>query len=299
MNTDVSRVHFNEDVYWGTENKFKVLDEYDLERSFEYADALQFAFNDLHPNLDKYHAMYPSNPILHNNSKLYIEKIEGNKIKAKDDKERGFTFILERSRGKAKVYPAVSVGSIKALYRSIRENYDYWLRHEEANGAYWREMEIQRKYKEVVPRDKIKSKKNEDLIKSKKNGWVNRNFSLTGLYRRVSNYGLDYLKPIVIAALAIALPVGWEVYGVYNAALTQQPAQEQTANKTVTQPAAQEESQNRTKRLPDVAAERLAATLGIKPDELMGYFARAIAFSILGVLAIAALKNKFERKSRK
>jgi hypothetical protein len=48
-----------------------------------------------------------------------------------------------------------------------------------------------------------------------------------------------------------------------------------------------------------VVSKTVANILGIKESELLGYLIRAGVFSLLGVLDISALKNKFGKKSRK
>jgi uncharacterized protein YjbI with pentapeptide repeats len=71
-----------------------------------------------------------------------------------------------------------NLGSIKAVYRSLRENYEYRMRYDEAGQFFIREMELKRKYREdVSPKD------DGSEIKIKQNNWFRRNlFSLTGWY---------------------------------------------------------------------------------------------------------------------
>jgi hypothetical protein len=91
----------------------------------------------------------------------------------------------------------VSLGSIKAVYRALRENYEYRMRYDEAGQSFVREMELKRKYREVP------SKEEKDALKIKKNNWVRRNiFSLTGWYYNLSRYGEDLLRP-TLAGIAI------------------------------------------------------------------------------------------------
>ena len=44
----------------------------------------------------------------------------------------------------------LNLGSIKAVYRNLKENYEYRMRYDEAGQFFIREMELKRKYREVV-----------------------------------------------------------------------------------------------------------------------------------------------------
>jgi hypothetical protein len=69
-----------------------------------------------------------------------------------------------------------NLGSIKAVYRELRENYEYRMRYDEAGQFFIREMELKRKYREVVS-----SNEEENSLEIKQNNWIIRNlFSLTG-----------------------------------------------------------------------------------------------------------------------
>jgi hypothetical protein len=46
-----------------------------------------------------------------------------------------------------------NLGSIKAVYRSLRENYEYRMRYDEAGQFFIREMELKRKYREVPSKE--------------------------------------------------------------------------------------------------------------------------------------------------
>jgi hypothetical protein len=87
-----------------------------------------------------------------------------------------------------------NLGSIKAVYRSIRENYEYRMRYDEAGQFFIREMELKRKYREVVS-----SKEEDSSFEIKQNIWFRRNlFSLTGLYYNLFVYGEDLKRPALI-----------------------------------------------------------------------------------------------------
>ena len=83
------------------------------------------------------------------------------------------------------------LGNIKALYRNLRENYEYRLRYDEAGRKFFiREMELKRKYRETD-------------TGAKKNDWFARNFSLTGIYR-LASYGEKFRMPIILSIMVLS-----------------------------------------------------------------------------------------------
>jgi uncharacterized protein YjbI with pentapeptide repeats len=264
MNTDISRIHFKENVSWGQNgNAFKVLDESSLENSIEYTESLRYIFGEGGVDIRKYEKVDVSyNNIIYH---IVIDRVENRlKVQVNNDTKL-FVFSIEKFSNRPRIYSTLSIGGIKAMYRSLRENYEYWFRYEEADEVYLREMEIQRKYHEVTSNHETRSEKC---------GFIRRNFSLTGLYRMVATYGLDYKKPVIISAFIIAIPI---LYSIYELSL---------------------ESKLTNKDIFETLVERLSSILGIKPEELTGYLIRLIAFSVLGVLILSAIKNRFGRKSR-
>jgi len=87
--------------------------------------------------------------------------------------------------------PTVSLNSVMAVYRNLRENYEFRLRYDEAGEFFKKEMELKRKYRE------------EDRVYQ--NGWFRRHFSLTGLYKHFSDYGESIKKPAIIGAIIVSL----------------------------------------------------------------------------------------------
>jgi uncharacterized protein YeeX (DUF496 family) len=65
-----------------------------------------------------------------------------------------------------------NLGSIKAVYRSIRENYEYRMRYDEPGQFFIREMELKRMYREVP------SKEEENSLEIRANNWFRRSYSL-------------------------------------------------------------------------------------------------------------------------
>jgi hypothetical protein len=89
-----------------------------------------------------------------------------------------------------------NLGSIIGIYRDLKENYEKRHRYEYAAKFHIREMELQRKYREVVS----KEEQEENNPEIKQNNWFRRNlFSLTGWYYNLSRYGEDYTRPLLIA----------------------------------------------------------------------------------------------------
>jgi uncharacterized protein YjbI with pentapeptide repeats len=93
-----------------------------------------------------------------------------------------------------------NLGSIKAVYRNLRENYEYRMRYDEADQFFIREMELKRKYREVPSREEENSS-----LEIKQNNWFRRNlFSLTGWYYHLSRYGESIWRP-TLAGLVIVI----------------------------------------------------------------------------------------------
>jgi uncharacterized protein YjbI with pentapeptide repeats len=116
--------------------------------------------------------------------KTVDERLLEEKIKEKDDYTTKY----------------LNLGSIKAVYRSLRENYEYRMRYDEAGQFFIREMELKRKYREVVsPKD------GSFKVKVKQNNWFRRNLlSLTGWYYHLSRYEESLWRP-TLAGLAIII----------------------------------------------------------------------------------------------
>src|SRR5919112_5517195 len=94
-----------------------------------------------------------------------------------------------------------NLGSIKAVYRNLRENYEYRMRYDEAGQFFIREMELKRKYREVVS-----TKEENSSLEIKQNNWFRRNlFSLTGWYYHLSRYGESIWRPTVAGIVIVFL----------------------------------------------------------------------------------------------
>jgi hypothetical protein len=84
----------------------------------------------------------------------------------------------------------ITLDSIKAVYRNLRENYEYRLRYDEAGKFFIREMELKRKYKESRQGSIIKT------------GFGRRHFSITGFYH-LASYGEKIRMPAGLMAITI------------------------------------------------------------------------------------------------
>jgi hypothetical protein len=115
----------------------------------------------------------------------------------------------------------ITLGSITAIYRNIRENYEFRLRYDEAGKFFIREMELKRKYREAPSVSAVfKLKLTKSLKKLKlvninapepkieselrQNWWPRRNLSLTFILS-FSTYGESIVKPILIGIIIVAL----------------------------------------------------------------------------------------------
>jgi hypothetical protein len=108
--------------------------------------------------------------------------------------ERRFEECIDKQETKTKTNlekQKLSLGSILASYRNLRENYEYRLRYDDAGQFFVREMELKRKY-----REKFSTSENRHL--PKENNWFRRNFSFVGFYRNICNYGESSTRPLIL-----------------------------------------------------------------------------------------------------
>jgi hypothetical protein len=112
----------------------------------------------------------------------------------------GFTIIeeewLERQRDETKL-KQVTLDDVLSVYRNLRENYEFRIRHDDPDMFFIKEMELNRKYRTVY------SEASYDL-QTKKNDWFRRNiFSFIGWYHLLSNYGASLFRPIITSIIII------------------------------------------------------------------------------------------------
>ena len=124
------------------------------------------------------------------------KKVKEDRFKVVDER-----LLEERVKGSDGNTKDVNLGSIKAVYRSLRENYEYRMRYDEAGQFFIREMELKRKYREVPS-----SKGEENSLEIKQNNWFRRNlFSLTGWYYHLSRYGESIWRPTLAGLVIVFL----------------------------------------------------------------------------------------------
>ena len=173
----------------------------------------------------------------------------------------------------------IGIGDILAVYRNLRENYEYRLRYDVAGDFFIREMEMKRKYKEIT-------------IGISQNNRIIRNFSLTGLYYHLSRYGQSFSRPALFG-------VGIVLFSTFLWLTQPDPAASDFSIINATLPVTIDSTNLGT------AFER--SLTNYLPDLSLGTEAGAglldIAFKIIGGavtfgLIIIALRRKFERKFR-
>jgi hypothetical protein len=181
-----------------------------------------------------------------------------------------------------------------AAYRNLRENYEYRLRYDEAGKFFIREMELKRKYREILSPDS-----NNATVKQ--NGWLRRNLSLTGLYYHLSRYGENLLRPTLVG---MAIVFGSTLFWLIQNNPTAEPSLSvivSSKTKTITNFINVSQIWNNTHSLK--AFERSLADflpilspgsdikMGIV-DFIIKIVCGALTFDLLAI----ALRRKFERK---
>jgi hypothetical protein len=97
--------------------------------------------------------------------KIEYDELWGGK-KVKEDK---FKIVDERLPEKkieendGHTTKAFNLGSIKAVYRNLRENYEYRMRYDEAGQFFIREMELKRKYREGPSKEDTEEEKDNNV----------------------------------------------------------------------------------------------------------------------------------------
>jgi hypothetical protein len=174
MNTDLTEVRFSDKARWGEkkveydkfwggqkvkEDRFKIVDGRLLEEEIKRTKKKNVK------------------PAIENERSMQEDESHDRKM---------YSYPLPKKDGNTT--DDINLGSIKAVYRNLRENYEYRMRYDEAGQFFIREMELKRKYREVVSK--------EEHNEIKQNNWFRRNlFSLTGWYYHLSRYGESIWRP--------------------------------------------------------------------------------------------------------
>jgi uncharacterized protein YjbI with pentapeptide repeats len=91
----------------------------------------------------------------------------------------------------------ISLEGVLSVYRNLRENYEFRLRYDDAGKFFIREMELKRRYREI-----LSNEGNSVVVKSNP---IRKNLSLTGVYYHLSRYGEDLLRPALIGLVVVFL----------------------------------------------------------------------------------------------
>jgi uncharacterized protein YjbI with pentapeptide repeats len=160
-NTDITRVRFSDKASWGKgkkdKDRFKVIEEEILENSSAYSESLKYLFNledILKEDENREIHFYDNKNLLQ--IKLCKENKDNIAIVRNNNDNKEFTFVIKRDKNKIEVYPSkleFSLGSVMAVYRNLRENYEFRLRYDEAGQFFIREMELKRNYRQVRPKN--------------------------------------------------------------------------------------------------------------------------------------------------
>lgn len=112
-------------------------------------------------------------------------------FKIRDERE------IENQIKKSRLARNFHLRSIFAVYRNLRENYEYRMRYDEVGDFFIREMEMKRKYKQ------IDSKQKDEKPVIVHNKWIVRHFSLTGLYYHLARYGESFSRPALFGIVIV------------------------------------------------------------------------------------------------
>jgi hypothetical protein len=199
-------------------------------------------------------------------------KMRGKIIKLETDKVRGYVIRCHENDNKCTIVVAHdyikegTLESVKAIYRNLRENCEYWLRYDEASQFFIREMELKRKYRE------------HNGFWIKETDSLKKNLSLTGLYYYLSNYGESLKNPTIMAMIIV---FGSTMYWLM------QPDSLSKLSLSIGGLAPLGEAFERS----------ILAFFQLKSDAWQDYLVRILGGLSLGLMAIT-LRRKFERKLR-
>jgi hypothetical protein len=182
---------------------------------------------------------------------------------------RNYELTVRRKNSKMIIHPfeAVRLGSVKAIYRNLRENYEYRMRYDEAGKFFIREMELRRKYREVYTKSGIEVKAS---------GSFRRNVCLTKIYSILAKYGESLLRPFIFGAAVLTLSTAYWI---------------SQSNSPITLVL--------LKGLGNSFERSITVFLQLKNDQLLwqDYVVKFLGVIGLGVFLIG-LRRKFERKFR-
>jgi uncharacterized protein YjbI with pentapeptide repeats len=203
IGSDIMRVRFGERVVWREDesNKFIIRDEIDLIEcinpifTWEKVPSdpkheknlrcflkkrlrLNWVTQDSRIEKSNHVAITITSSKTNDDSKIAIVLREKTALISLDNNNN--KFAVKRKNNEINIYSYVGfrLNAVLAIYRNLRENYEYRLRYEEAAEFFVREMELKRKYKEKYTGDIYEVQGKHPLSKA---------FSLLGIYQWLSN----------------------------------------------------------------------------------------------------------------
>jgi hypothetical protein len=123
--------------------------------------------------------------------------IWGDKFKIREEREIGNQLKTKNSA------TDIQRGDVLAVYRNLRENYEFRMRYDEAGEFFIREMEISRLYRQDTKNGQTQIRRND---------WVTRNLSFIGLYHFFSKYGQSVFRPFILGiGIVILSTLLWSI----------------------------------------------------------------------------------------
>lgn len=204
LDTDITRVRFGDDVFWGKTDQFEIYDERSLKK---------------------------------NHNLLHLD-------------------------------------GVLAIYRNLRENYEYQLRYDGAGEFFIKEMELKRKFRDIT---------NNKFFKIEEKQWIEQNFSFGGVYYHLARYGESYHRPLGLASLLVVTSF---LYFWFSTVI---PILEETKDFDILQ-SSLEPSLIRT-------ISTLSSFFNFQGQSVSDYLFRLCWVPIIGTLFIS-LRRKLERRFR-
>ena len=206
----------------------------------------------------------------------------GDKFKIREERE------IENQLKTRNVARDIQLGDVLAVYRNLRENYEFRMRYDEAGEFFIREMEVKRHYRQEPKNGQSQIRRNNRVI---------RNLSLIGLYYHLSKYGQSFSRPTIFG-------IGIILFSTLLWLTQPNPAADfSIRDMTIPQIITIPEMDNKTNI--EIALERgltnFLPSLSFGTELNVGLL--DVAFKIVGGavtfgLIIIALRRKFERKFR-
>ena len=156
--------------------------------------------------------------------------------------------------------------SVLAVYRNLRENFEFHLKYEEAGQFFVNEMELRRKYESVDTGSKMKSR-------------YHRILSLTSFYSYLGRYGEEFNRPLIWALIILGSSLAY--YSIF-------PESENSISPN---------SIGFSNHVSRVLEKTFSSFLPTNSNYLPDHVIKILSIPVLGALFIA-LRRRFERRFR-